>query len=169
MSGLIRAAAPAIVALLLTACLTPPPRLERTSRGPTAEEFFIEQSVATNGRKPTFEEKRVWQDQMDEKVFKYLREHPEIESTSRYSEFRFWRQVAPGSTGPEVKVLLGEPREQTVDPALMATLGEQHWVAVRANAKEAWVYPLGWVVFFDDKGEVVDMLRKVSPLDTKDD
>ena len=27
---------------------------------------------------------------------------------------------------------------------------------------------LGWVVFFDDKG-VVDLLRRVSPLDTKDE
>jgi hypothetical protein len=106
---------------------------------------------------------------MDEKVFKYLREHPELESTSRYSEFRFWRQVAPGSTPGEVKVLLGEPREQTIDPALMGALGEQHWTAIRPTAKEAWVYPLGWVVFFDDKGAVVDMLRKVSPLDVRDE
>ena len=105
---------------------------------------------------------------MDEKVKNYLREHPELEGTSRYTEFRFWRQVAPGSTPGEVRVLLGEPREQTIDPAMMATLGEQHWVAVRETAKEAWVYPLGWVVFFDDKG-VVDMLRRVSPLDMKDE
>ena len=66
-----------------------------------------------------------------------------------------WRQVSRGSTPGEVKVLLGEPRERTIDPALMASLGEQHWAAVRTTAKEAWVYPLGWVVFFDDKGAVV--------------
>ena len=64
---------------------------------------------------------------------------------------------------------LGEPREQTIDPALMGSLGEQHWAAIRATAKEAWVYPLGWVVYFDDKGGVVDMLRKVSPLDVRDE
>jgi hypothetical protein len=68
-----------------------------------------------------------------------------------------------------VKVLLGEPREQTIDPALMGSLGEQHWAAIRTTAKEAWVYPLGWVVYFDDKGGVVDMLRKVSPLDVRDE
>jgi hypothetical protein len=156
-------------ALLTAACAATQPTLERTSRGPSAEEFFIQQSFAANGRPPSFDEKRVWQDQMDEKVFKYLREHPELESTSRYSEFRFWRQVAPGSTPGEVKVLLGEPREQTIDPALMGVLGEQHWVALRSTAKEAWVYPLGWVVYFDDKGVVVDMLRKVSPLDVRDE
>jgi hypothetical protein len=168
MSWLTRPGALAALALLLASCVATQPTLERTSRGPNAEEFFIQQSVAANGRAPSFDEKRVWQDQMDEKVFKYLREHPELESTSRYSEFRFWRQVAPGSTPGEVKVLLGEPREQTVDPALMASLGEQHWIAVRATAKEAWVYPLGWVVYFDDKG-VVDMLRRVSPLDVRDE
>jgi hypothetical protein len=50
----------------------------------------------------------------------------------------------------------------------MGALGEQHWVALRATVKEAWVYPLGWVVYFDDKG-VIEMLRKVSPLDVHDD
>lgn len=168
MSGMLRAAALAALGLVVGACMTPPPVLERTTRGPNAEEFFVQQSYATNGRPPSFDEKRIWQDQMDEKVKKYLREHPEIENTARYTEFRFWRQVAPGSTPGEVKVLLGEPREQTIDPDMMAFFGEQHWVAMRATAKEAWVYPLGWVVFFDDSG-VVDMLRRVSPLEMKDE
>jgi hypothetical protein len=173
MGELIRAARPTAallaVAALAAGCLAvAEPVLERTTRGPNAEEFFIQQSYATNGRPPNFDEKRVWQDQMDEKVFRYLREHPELEATSRYSEFRFWRQVTNGSTPGEVKVLLGEPRERTIDPALMATLGEQHWPAVGVTAKEAWVYPLGWVVFFDDKG-VVDLLRRVSPLDSRDE
>lgn len=168
MSGILRAVALVILGLVVSACMTPPPVLERTNRGPNAEEFFVQQSYATNGRPPNFDEKRIWQDQMDEKVKKYLREHPEIENTARYTEFRFWRQVAPGSTPGEVKVLLGEPREQTIDPDMMAFLGEQHWVAVRSTAKEAWVYPLGWVVFFDDAG-VVEMLRRVSPLEMKDE
>jgi len=168
MRRLIRPGVLAAAAFFAVSCGMTAPVLERTTRGPNAEEFFIQQSYAANGRPPSFDEKRVWQDQMDEKVFKYLREHPEMEQTSRYSEFRFWRQVAPGSRPGEVKVLLGEPREQTVDPALMAALGEQHWTAVQTTAKEAWVYPLGWVVFFDDKG-VVDMLRRVSPLDVRDE
>src|SRR4026208_219408 len=132
-------------ALLTTACAATEPVLERTAKGPSAEEFFIQQSYAVNGRGPSFDEKRVWQDQMDEKVFRYLREHPELENTSRYSEFRFWRQLTNGSTPGEVKVLLGEPRERTIDPALMAALGEHHGTTVRPIAKEAWVYPLGWV------------------------
>lgn len=167
MSGNLRAVALAVLGLVASACVTPPPVLERTSRGPNAEEFFVQQSYATNGRPPNFDEKRIWQDQMDEKVKKYLREHPEIENTARYTEFRFWRQVAPGSAPGEVKVLLGEPREQTIDPDMMAFYSEQHWVAMRATAKEAWLYP-GWAVFFDDTG-VVEMLRRVSPLEMKDE
>jgi hypothetical protein len=168
MRWLTRSVGLAAAALVAAACSSlTDTTLERTTRGPNAEEMFIQQSFASNGRAPSFDEKRVWQDQMDEKVFKYLREHPELENTSRYSEFRFWRQVTTGSTPGEVKVLLGEPRERTIDSALMASLGEQHWQAVRTTAKEAWVYPLGWVVFFDDKG-VVDLLRRVSPLDVND-
>ena len=49
----------------------------------------------------------------------------------------------------------------------MAFYSEQHWVAMRATAKEAWLYP-GWAVFFDDSG-VVEMLRRVSPLEMKDE
>jgi hypothetical protein len=159
----------AAAVILAAGCAATAPTLERTSRGPSAEEFFVQQSVATNGRQPSFDEKRVWMNQMDDKVFKYVRDHPELEQTSRYTEFRFWRQVSPGSTPDEVKILLGEPREQTVDPALMSSLGEQHWVSLRTTAKEAWVYPLGWVVYFDDKKEVVDMLRKVSPLQVREE
>ncbi len=33
--------------------------LERTTRGPNAEEMFIQQSFASNGRAPSFDEKRV--------------------------------------------------------------------------------------------------------------
>ena len=47
-----------------------------------------------------------------------------------------------------------------------ATFRAAREIKIRATAKEAWVYPLGWVIFFDDKG-VVDTLRRVSPLDTQ--
>jgi len=159
----------AAIVMLIAGCVTPEPKLERTVRGPSAEEFFVQQSVATNGREPSFDEKGIWMNQMDEKISKYLRDHPELEQSPRYTEFKFWRQVTPGSKPGEVKVLLGEPREQTIDPALMSSLGEQHWTNLRATAREAWVYPLGWVVFFDDKSEVVDTLRKVSPLQVRDE
>ncbi|HET6368182.1 MAG TPA: hypothetical protein VFG27_13185, partial [Pseudomonadales bacterium] len=84
------------------------------------------------------------------------------EQTTRYSEFRFWRQVAEGSTPSEVRALLDEPLEQTSDPALMKMKAKAHWAQISIKAKEAWTYPLGWVLYFDDKG-VVDMIRRTPP------
>ena len=137
--------------------------VERTTRGPQAQEFLIARSYETNGRAPNFEEKKYWDDQIDERIAKYLLEHPEIQQTIRFSDFRFWKQVSPGSTPDEVRVLLDEPQEQTIDPALMAVLAEKHWPEIRPKAKEAWVYPYGWVLYFDDKG-VVDMIRRLTGL-----
>jgi hypothetical protein len=135
---------------------------ERMGRGPRAEEMFYAKISAASAREPNFDEKRQWKDQIDDRVFKYLREHPEMEQTTRYSEFRFWRQVAEGSTPGEVRVLLDEPLEQTADPALMSMKAKAHWAQISTKAKEAWTYPLGWVLFFDDKG-VVDMIRRTQP------
>ena len=108
----------AAVALLTTACSGDRADvLERTDRGPRAEEIFIMPVVRrSTAGSPTSTRSGVWQDQMDEKVFKYLREHPELEQPSRYSEFRFWRQVTNGSTPGEVSVLLDEPRERPSTP-----------------------------------------------------
>ena len=135
--------------------------VERTTRGPQAREFLTARSYETNGRAPNFEEKQHWGDQIDARIAKYLREHPELQQATRYSDFRFWKHVTPGSTPAEVRILLDEPQEQTIDPALMAVLAEQHWSEIRPKAKEAWVYPYGWVLYFDDKG-VVDMIRRIS-------
>ncbi len=137
--------------------------VERTTRGPQAQEFLIARSYETNGRAPNFEEKKHWDDEIDDRIAKYLREHPELQQTTRFSDFRFWKHVSPGSTPAEVRVLLEEPQEQTIDPAQMAVLAEQHWPEIRQKAKEAWVYPYGWVLYFDDKG-VVDMVRRLSGL-----
>src|SRR5262249_60802863 len=90
----------------------------------------------------------------EDKVFKYLREHPEIENDSRYTSFRFWRQVSIGSTKEEVRILLDEPDQRTIDPALMASLSRRHWSQVQTKAKEAWVYPLGWGLYMDDTAVV---------------
>jgi hypothetical protein len=132
---------------------------ERMGRGPRAEEMFYGRVYAVSGREPTFDERRQQVDRMDDRVFRYLREHPEIEQKTYYSEFRFWRQVSEGCTPDEVRVLIEEPLEQTIDPARMGVLAKQEWGDVRTKAKEAWVYPLGWILYFDDKG-VVAVLRR---------
>jgi hypothetical protein len=91
-----------------------------------------------------------------------------IENDTRYSSFRFWRQVSIGSTKEEVRILLEEPDQRTIDPALMASLSRRHWSQVQGKAKEAWVYPLGWVLYLDDKA-VVSMIRERGAWDKHDD
>jgi hypothetical protein len=141
--------------------------VELTPRGPSAEEQLMLRSLATNGRTPSFEERRQWQGQVEDRVFAYLREHPEIQQSVRYTDFRFWWQVTTGSTPGEVRVLLQEPQEQTVDPARMAALAERHWSAMRDKATEAWVYEPAWVIYFDDTA-VIGMIHRISSVAPKE-
>ncbi|HUO63198.1 MAG TPA: hypothetical protein VMT97_05815 [Terriglobales bacterium] len=157
-----------VTGLLVGACAANQPLVEYTTRGPMAAEMNIVRSYNANGREPGWDEKRQFEDQLEEKVFKYLREHPEIENDPRYSSFRFWRQVSIGSTKEEVRILLEEPDQRTIDPALMASLSRRHWSQVQTKAKEAWVYPLGWVLYMDDNA-VVSMIRERGPWDKHDD
>jgi len=168
MARTFRTAGVMVVGLLVGACATPPPLVENTTRGPMAAEMNIVRSFNANGREPGWDEKRQFEDQLEEKVFKYLREHPEIENDTRYSSFRFWRQVSIGSTKEEVRILLEEPDQRTIDPALMASLSRRHWSQVQTKAKEAWVYPLGWVLYLDDNA-VVSMIRERGAWDKHDD
>ena len=151
-----------LVALLAAGCLSGELNvLELTPRGPTAEELLVKRSLTANGRAPSFEERRQLQGQEEERVFAYLRDHPELQQSSRYTDFRFWWQVTTGSTREEVRVLLQEPQEQTVDAARMAALAERHWVEMRGRAREAWVYEPAWVIFFDDTA-VIGMIHRIS-------
>jgi hypothetical protein len=151
-----------VAAVLATGCLLASEVVERVGQGPRAQELFYYRIYMVNGRDPNFDERRKWEDALDERVSRYMREHPEIEQATRYSDFRFWRQVVVGSTRGEVRALLEEPDEQSMDPALMGAMAQQHWPAIQRRAKEAWVYPPGWVLYFDDKA-VVDITRKKSP------
>lgn len=140
---------------------------EQTTQGPTGLDVLTARSQAMNGRNPSFDEKRVWENQADMRVAKYLRDHPELEQSPRYMEIRFWRQVAPGASRGEVEVLLEEPQERTIDPAFMAVLAERHWDDLGRRATEAWVY-YGWVVYFDDDA-VVATVRRVSRFEPRYD
>lgn len=157
-----------LLAALLAGCATSKlDMVELTPRGPSAEEQMMLRSLATNGRPPSFEERRQWQGQIEERVFAYLRDHPEVQQSVRYTDFRFWWQVTTGSTPGEVRVLLQEPQEQTVDPARMTALAERHWTELRGKAKEAWVYEPAWVIYFDDTA-VIGMIHRVSSNAPKD-
>ncbi len=158
-----------VIALLLgiAGCGIKTETFEHTTQGPTAMDVLTAKSQALNGRDPSFDEKRVWENRADMRIAKYLREHPELEQTPRYMEIRFWRQVSPGAPRKEVEALLEDPQEQTIDPALMAVLAERHWDDLSRKATEAWVY-YGWVIYFDDEA-VVGMVRRVSRFEPRYD
>jgi hypothetical protein len=148
-------------ALAIAACASTAERTELTTAGPSAEDVFDARSLAVNGRPPSFEEKRQWEGAVEDRVFAYLRQHPAMQQDPHYNEFRFSWQVTVGTTPAEVRLLLGDPNEQTIDPARMAALAEQQWPNVQTTAKEAWVYEPGWVLYFDERA-VVNIIHRVS-------
>jgi hypothetical protein len=155
------------LALAAVACADKLETVEQTSKGPTAWDVLAARSVAVNGREPSFDEKRYSETRVEARIARYLREHPELEQSPRYTEFRFWRQVSPGATRREVEVLLEEPQERTIDSAFMSVLAERHWTEIERTATEAWVY-YGWEIYFDD-ASVVSMVRRVSSLEPQYD
>ncbi len=129
------------------------PLIEPTTIGPTALGIFLLRTYLATGREANFDERRRWQDRLDERVSRHLRQHPELEQTSRYMDFRGWHQVGPDSTRAEVRVLLEEPDEVVMDRERMRQLVEHHWPAVAGQVTEGWRYP-GWVLFFDERALV---------------
>ncbi|HXJ79281.1 MAG TPA: hypothetical protein VMS64_11430 [Candidatus Methylomirabilis sp.] len=157
-----------LAALMAAGCATSKlDTVELTSKGPTAEELYTQRSQTINGRAPTFDERRRWEAEIEERVWGYLRQHPELEQTNRYSDFRFWWQVTTGSTPAEVRVLLLEPTEQTIDPARMAALAEGQWGEIEPKAKEAWFYQPAWILYFDDSS-VVGIVHRISSVAPRD-
>lgn len=121
---------------------------QHTTQGPTAEQFWLYRMIQTNGREPSFEERRHWQDQIDEQIARYLREHPDAANSLDVSTFRFFRQATVGMTKDQVRILLGAPVSATAEPAEMEKLARKYWPDIKDQAKEVWVYPLGWSFYF---------------------
>jgi hypothetical protein len=144
--------------LALAACATGKPLEQRTSQGPTAEHFWLLRMIEANGREPDFDERRHWQNQIDEDIAQYLRTHPEAANSLEVSTFRFYRRATVGMTKEQIVILLGRPETTTTDPAEMEKLARQYWPSVKARAKEAWTYPLGWRFYFTDD-RVVDITQ----------
>ena len=131
---------------------------QRASEGPTAEDVWKERFKLVNGRGPSFSETQGFEEQMDAQVREFLRKNPEVGNSYRVTNLRLFRQVMVGMTKEEVTLLLGKPHDVTDDSARMEALARQWWPAVKANAKEAWVYPGGWTLYFDGN-TVADMTR----------
>jgi hypothetical protein len=139
----------AVVLLLSTACAYfSPPLEQRTSRGPTARQFWTLRMMMANGREPNIEDRRHWQDEIDQKIAQYLRENPDAANSLDLSSFRFDKQVVTGMSKQQVLILLGPPEAVTSDQAQMQALARRYWQGIEGNATEVWVYDLGWRMFF---------------------
>ena len=121
----------------------------RSNDGPTAEEIWKERFRAVNGRSPSFSENQTFDNQLDARVREFLAGKPEVANSLRVGNLRFLHQTTVGMTKDEVKLLLGMPQGVTSDAAQMERLARKFWPLVKPQAKEAWIYPGGWTLYFD--------------------
>ncbi|HXH81952.1 MAG TPA: hypothetical protein VNN07_03390 [Candidatus Tectomicrobia bacterium] len=133
---------------------------QRTTQGPTAEQMFLVRIAEQHGRTPTFDERRHWDQMLEDRIAAYLRAHPERANALDVSTFRFTRRVAVGMDKEQVLMLLGPPVSTTTDQAKMEQVARGHWPAIKGNATEAWTYPLGYVLYFAGQ-RVVDITQYV--------
>jgi hypothetical protein len=136
------------------------PVQQRTTQGPTAEMFWTAAILVQNGRAPTFEEKRHWEDDIDARIAAYLRTHQDVASSLTVSAFRFHKQVVVGMDKEQVRILLGEPVRASTDPAEMQNVARAYWPSIRGKASEVLVYPLGWAFFFE-RDKLLDITQYV--------
>jgi hypothetical protein len=159
MGGVLRGALIGVALVALAGCaMLNPPLEQRTSHGPSAEELFIYRSMLLNGREPSFDERRYWDDQLDLKVSQYLRQHPDVANSLDVSTFRFYRRPSIGMSKEQVLILLGAPEGVTTDAGEMEKLARRYWAGIKGNATEVWMYPLGWSFFFAGP-KVVDITQ----------
>ena len=137
-----------VSALILVAGCKSAPVEQRTSHGPSAEEFFFLQSVMTNRREPTFDERRYWEGQLDFRISQYLNQHPEDANSLDVSTFKFYRRAAVGQSKEQVMILLGAPLAVTSDGGEIEKLAHRYAPLIKGNATEAWAYPVGWTIYF---------------------
>lgn len=151
---------PVVLALLLvTACATFRPTLDqRTTQGPTATELWTVRVMQQTGRAPSFEEKRHFEQEMDDRIGRYLSEHEEAANSLTVMSFRALKQVTVGMDKGQVEILLGPPVTTTRDAAQMQSFARHHWPEIRGKADEAWSYPFGWVVYFS-KSRVIELTQ----------
>lgn len=139
----------------LTGCTTV--EIQRATEGPTAEEVYMSRFVQGYGRTPTFDETTAFRTDLEQRVSTYLRQHPEVGNSPRVSQFTFQRRVAVGMTKEEVALLMGPPAQATQEEQQMEAVARQFWAAIKPRAKEMWVYPGGWQLYFDGGERLVDL------------
>src|SRR3954452_14730883 len=151
LASVIRPALVLIVVLLLTGCAFIAKQREieqRTTQGPTALQMLNLRVLSESGREPTFEERRRWDEDIEQRIAGYLREHPDKANALDVSTFRFLRQSAVGQDKDQILILLGPPLAVSADQGHMEQIARRYWPVIQGNATEVWVYPLGWSLFF---------------------
>jgi hypothetical protein len=151
----------ALSALLASGCASTDQMMhteQRTTHGPTAEQVWVFRIATQNGREPTFEERQHWDTQIDRQISRYLAEHPDVANSFDVSTFRHTRQVVAGMSREQVLILLGQPDAIVTDPAGMEKLASKYWPLIKGQASEAWVYPLGWRLYFSGE-RLVDLTQ----------
>jgi hypothetical protein len=147
------------LALIVAGCYMSRVKEQRTTEGPLAEDIWTMRVLLANGREPNFDERRRWDNAMEQKIGEYLRQNPEAANSMDVSTFKFIRQVSVGQTSEQVLILLGPPMSRTADQAEMEKLARQFWPSVKeGEPTEAWVYPSGWRIYIKDK-TVVDITQ----------
>ena len=142
-------------------CASVRPDLDlRSTQGPTAYEVWMLRMMGQLGREPNFDERRHFDDQLELRIGEYLRAHPDAANALNVSTFRFYRRVEVGMTKEQVLILLDAPAGVTTDTAEMEKLARKFWPALRGNVTEAWVYPVGWSLYFAGQ-RLVDITRFV--------
>lgn len=126
-----------------------PAQVQRATEGPTAEEAFRSRFVRGYARLPTFEETSAFRDDLDRRVTAYLARRPELSTSPRASQFRFHQRVAVGMSREEVELLIGPPESVTDRPADMRAAARHFWPLIEPRARQMWVYPGGWRLYFD--------------------
>ena len=148
-----------VLALIVAGCHWSQVKEQRTTEGPLAEDIWTMKVLMVNGREPNFDERRRWDNVMEQRIGQYLRDHPEAANSMDVSTFKFIRQVSVGQTSEQVLILLGPPMSRTADQAEMEKLARQFWPSVKeGEPTEAWVYPSGWRIYIKDK-TVVDITQ----------
>jgi hypothetical protein len=151
-----------VVVLELAASCASMNRVEqRTTQGPTAREMWFMRMVVQNGREPTFDEKQMWQDQMDMKISRWLIDHPDDANSLGVGNLRFDRRVVVGMNKEQILMLLDSPIAVTSDEGEMQKLARRYWPMLKGNVTEAWVYPMGWNFYFAGP-RLVDITQYVS-------
>ena len=123
--------------------------VQRATQGPAADDVWVARFVQGYGRLPTFDEEIAWKEGLESRVLAYLSRRPEVATSPRASQFRFQRRVMVGMQKDEVVLLLEQPDTMTSDGTAMRAAAGRFWEPIGRHAKEMWIYPSGWRLYFD--------------------